>query len=628
MLSIAHVAAAQPSCAPTPLTAAPNGSVVVNGVSQPSGFPDTIVDSNGVRLRMCLTGSGTPDGSGANPCVFSPVEAGNAFSASLGRGLEAFWFLADNVFTTTGAAAVEARVVTGVESTFTSATAQDGFQVQFQRLRIRANVNATGYYTFEHPWGSKTYEVTTLLVGSGLSKGEIDDTLDIPFAAAGMAAGLVTPFLRWDPAVAPAAPAGHLGDGFTPHAVVGSPCGANLVRVTAVALDGSTPIAVDPGDADGDGQTHSYANRLFTVMGKVASELAAAPPSLAFGAQSMATTSPPATLTFTNTGAAALSVAGLSLDNAQFTLTHDCGTLAPGASCHAVVAFSPAVAPGALLAAVQVNGMLTVTSDGAGGTDAFAMGGVAEKSLVSHYYRSILRRDPDAGGKAFWQSEAVRMQSLGANVNEAWFSMANAFYTSPEYASFNRSDAGYVADLYDTFFNRQPDAGGLAFWLAQLSAGMPREVVLASFMFSTEFADFTQALFGASVVRKEIDTVVDFYRGLLARLPDSAGFDYWVGRFRSAQCQGAGAVAAEADAISSAFTLSSEYLGRLRDDAGYVGDLYNAFLRRGGDLAGVRFWIDEIATGARTRESVRQSFVASPEFSGRVSAIIAEGCLQ
>ncbi len=71
---------------------------------------------------------------------------------------------------------------------------------------------------------------------------------------------------------------------------------------------------------------------------------------------------------------------------------------------------------------------------------------------------------------------------------------------------------------------------------------MPREVVLVSFMFSTEFQSFTQAIFGNVQARKEVDTVVDFYRGLLSRLPDDGGLASWVGQFRSAQCQGAGSM--------------------------------------------------------------------------------------
>ena len=43
--------------------------------------------------------------------------------------------------------------------------------------------------------------------------------------------GVGDSFLRWDPAVAPAAPAGYLGDAVTAHRVVGSPLGRNHVSV-------------------------------------------------------------------------------------------------------------------------------------------------------------------------------------------------------------------------------------------------------------------------------------------------------------------------------------------------------------------------------------------------------------
>jgi hypothetical protein len=163
--------------------------------------------------------------------------------------------------------------------------------------------------------------------------------------------------------------------------------------------------------------------------------------------------------------------------------------------------------------------------------------------------------------------------------------------------------------------------------VANLAQGMPREVALAQFMFSTEFKGFSDLIFGVSAARGEVDAVMDFYRGLLSRLPDDSGFNFWVGRFRAAQCQGQSAILAEVEAISSAFTLSPEYAGRARTNAQYVGDLYNAFLRRGGDLQGVQYWINQISSGVRTREQVRAEFKSSTEFGQRVVAIIQQGCL-
>ncbi len=325
-------------------------------------------------------------------------------------------------------------------------------------------------------------------------------------------------------------------------------------------------------------------------------------------------------MTLTNTGASTLTVSSVTAST-YFAVTHDCSTLAPAESCTANVTFTP-TAQGSL------NGTLTIQASN--GTLSVGLTGTGEKSLVTHYYLSILRRAPDAGGKAYWESEAVRMPALGANLNETWYAMATYFYFSPEYTAFNRDDTGFVTDLYNTFFNRPPDIGGLAFWTGQLAGGMPREVVLTGFMFSPEFQSFTQAIFGNTAARKEVDTVVDFYRGILSRLPDTDGFNYWVGQFRAAQCAGtyaAAAVVAQAASISSSFAHSAEYVSRNRTNPQFVGDLYNSFLRRGGDLGGVQFWIAQLESGAYTRDDVRGWFIASPEFTNRVNAMIAQGCL-
>ena len=349
-----------------------------------------------------------------------------------------------------------------------------------------------------------------------------------------------------------------------------------------------------------------------------------APASLDFGGQSMGTTSPPQSVVVSNSSGASVTIDSVTVSG-PFGQTNDCGTLAPGQGCTVNVTFSPPPSSGALSSTVATSGALSISSNSAGSTSV-ALAGVAEKSLVSHYYRSILRRAPDAGGKAFWQGESARMVDLGASVNEAWFATAMSFFNSTEYAAFARSDDGFVTDVYSTFFNREPDAGGLAFWHGQLAGGLPREVVLVTFMISPEFRSFTQAIFGNVQARPEVDMVMDFYRGLLARLPDSGGYGYWVERFRAAQCQGSASVNAQSESVSSSFVHGAEYGARARSNAQFVGDLYNAFLRRGGELDGVRYWIDELGSGRRSREEVRRAFASSAEFQGRVQAIVDAGC--
>src|SRR5262249_6108270 len=161
---------------------------------------------------------------------------------------------------------------------------------------------------------------------------------------------------------------------------------------------------------------------------------------------------------------------------------------------------------------------------------------------ITHYYQTLLRRAPDAGGLAFWDAEATRMRNAGQDAKEAFLAMAVQFVDSAEYRAFNRSTPEYVTDLYQAFFQRAPDAGGLNYWVGLVNQGLPRGVALAEFLFSREFDQFIAGRLGAPTGRPEGTTVMDFYRGYLFRLPDDSGLSYWLWQFRSAQCIGGSAL--------------------------------------------------------------------------------------
>jgi len=222
-----------------------------------------------------------------------------------------------------------------------------------------------------------------------------------------------------------------------------------------------------------------------------------------------------------------------------------------------------------------------------------------------------------------------RTQALGIDVKEAFMVMAGAFFTSSEYLARQRNNTDYITDLYNTFFNRAPDSGGLAYWSGMLAGttALSRGVVMNSFMFSPEFAAYMANLPGNAVSRPEVYASVDFYRGVLGRLPDNGGFDYWLNKFQTAQCGGAGPVYNSIDAMSSGFAASPEYTARSRSDADYVSDLYYAFLRRGADQTGFAYWVSQLTSKVQSRDQLRKAFISSPEFTARVNAIIAAGCV-
>lgn len=339
---------------------------------------------------------------------------------------------------------------------------------------------------------------------------------------------------------------------------------------------------------------------------------------LYFDSQLINSTGAPRTVSVSVIGDQTVTFSGASASG-PFSATTDCGIQAAGSTCTISLTFSP-------LAVGAATGTLTITSNASNSPHTVLLSGTGGSSLVDHYYYSILDRAPDGGGKAFWESEVTRMTGLGVDPKEVFIVMADYFFTSPEYLAKGTSDITFLSNLYRTFFARNPDLGGQNYWLSQLQAGMPRDIVMFNFLFSPEFNTFSSAFFNSSPSRAEVLAVVDYYRGLLGRLPDTGGLTSWVGQFHTAQCTGASAVYAEAAAISYGFLSSPEYLGRNRTNSQYVSDLYNAFLRRGGDLTGFNFWVNELATSNRTRDRLRQDFIATPEFNNRVNAIVAQGC--
>lgn len=334
------------------------------------------------------------------------------------------------------------------------------------------------------------------------------------------------------------------------------------------------------------------------------------------------------TLTLSNSGHTAIVISSITHPSG-FAIDWSSGTLEPDDTRELVVSFSPTLSQsysGAI--GIEGNQFGGITNVAVSGEGVDPQPGALIESGVRSYYSTILNREVDSGGLAFWIAEAMRLRELSVGVDEAFRVMAGQFFNSAEYLGRNTSDVQFVTDLYRTFFRREPDQGGMDFWSGQLAHGMPRDIVLFNFLFSVEFGDYTESQFGATSSRPEVNLIVDFYRGLLGRLPDSDGFDYWLARFRSAQCSGPEAVTAEVDAISRLFANLPEYGARGRNNAQYVADLYYAFLRRGGDLGGFNAWDNALRSGAMSREDVRWQFLLSPEFQGRVGQALNAGCLR
>ncbi|MDE7366120.1 MAG: DUF4214 domain-containing protein [Lachnospiraceae bacterium] len=99
--------------------------------------------------------------------------------------------------------------------------------------------------------------------------------------------------------------------------------------------------------------------------------------------------------------------------------------------------------------------------------------------FVTRLYDICLNRAPDAGGLAYWASQAKNGKS-GAEI-------AYGFVFSTEFKNNNLCNEHFVECMYRAFFGREYDAGGKAYWLAKLNSGATKGEIYSGFVSSKEF---------------------------------------------------------------------------------------------------------------------------------------------
>src|SRR4051794_23722742 len=343
--------AALPVAADAALTIQPNAPAL--------GFPASVDDTvAGFSLTSCQDNSGfcveTP---APNPT--QPLSVPDNYPPDG----EAFYQIAEATVPNAGIGLARFAL----EQAFTTADPVAGQQIMFGRIRFRFQGLKPGTkYRMTHPYG-----VDEIVADGG---GIINSTEDLgclgppcDFTTANY--GRITSFLQWDPTVAPAPPAGYIGNFAVPHKVIGGPGGTNFVRVGEPPAVGAVAGLV--------GETDS-----FLVQGKLAGAAPAAAPfvvpdskALTFSGRQVGSASPTANVTLANHGTAPLSVTSAAIggtDAGDFSVAaNGCATdTAPGASCTIGVGFTPQ-ATGVRTATLTVagnalNGPHTFTLTGSG----------------------------------------------------------------------------------------------------------------------------------------------------------------------------------------------------------------------------------------------------------------------
>lgn len=233
--------------------------------------------------------------------------------------------------------------------------------------------------------------------------------------------------------------------------------------------------------------------------------------------------------------------------------------------------------------------------------------------FIKRIYIYVLDREPEEEGGAFWTDELYAFRRTGAEV-------AQGFIFSPEFESRGTTDEEFVTILYKTFFGRDPESEGLAFWLSQLSTGtMDRVTVANGFIYSQEWAD-TCASYG---IRSGGDLkptgaipptsltyafVERMYTTAMGRSYDEEGRQYWASALANFEVTG--------ESVGAFFFLSDEMNSYGLSDSEFISRLYLTFMDREPDEEGLAYWTGFLAADTQ-RSDVVFGFTRSQEFTDK-----------
>ncbi len=106
-------------------------------------------------------------------------------------------------------------------------------------------------------------------------------------------------------------------------------------------------------------------------------------------------------------------------------------------------------------------------------------------AFLERMYAYVLGRDADPAGVNYWSNLLQSDEITGSE-------LVHKFFNSQEMKNKNLDDEEFVKTAYKAIFGRNPDQGGLKYWVDQLQQGMSRDEVLDQFLASEEFDNLTK----------------------------------------------------------------------------------------------------------------------------------------
>lgn len=315
-------------------------------------------------------------------------------------------------------------------------------------------------------------------------------------------------------------------------------------------------------------------------------------------------------VTLTNNGVAVATAMPVVTDaQGQFSVT----ITLPGSSNSLVASSQDSAGNVTSSAPLSAPSQMNTLVFGSTTSDPTSIGG-----QVYGLYEAVLGRAPDPIGFEGWVDAANNGMTL---TSVAQSMLSSAEYTSDYGAVAQRNPADFVSTLYANALGRSPEADGLQSWTSMLSQGATQAQVAAWIALSPESIGRMQPTFlapgGVFVPDEGAASVARLYYGLLGRMPDSSGLQFFethVHQGWSLADVAEGMIAAP-EYLTKSGTLSNKQ---------FVQALYTNALGRVADPEGRQAWTTALDYGA-SRASVAIGIAESQEAHSHLAPAIELG---
>ncbi|MEZ5227570.1 MAG: DUF4214 domain-containing protein [Acidimicrobiales bacterium] len=211
-----------------------------------------------------------------------------------------------------------------------------------------------------------------------------------------------------------------------------------------------------------------------------------------------------------------------------------------------------------------------------------------EEVFVDQVYRDFLSRGPDQAGLSYWSNQ------LRSGVSPA--ALVEFLLTSPEF----EQNTAPIVRLYHSILDRTPDIDGLRFWVSRTASGIPLADTAEAMLDSAEF----EALANAATT-DEVVTVV--YGRSLGRTPDAAGLAYWRGEIDAGRLTLGEFIVVVSESAEHQALLGGEVTSTL---------IYVGMLQRVPEPGGLDYWTGLLDDGEPIR-NVAGAFLEQPVWQNR-----------